>query len=77
MNETEKSVTAIQSENTKASIENLSMALTAFSRSLSSIRSSDQLIEITALLSALSNSMNSIAKKSRYTAKLIRFSQRT
>lgn len=63
MNETEKSVTAIQSENTKASIENLSMALTAFSRSLSSIRSSDQLIEITVLLSALSNSMSSIAKK--------------
>lgn len=63
MNETENPVTTIQSENTKASIENLSIALTAFSRSLSSIRSSDQLIGITALFSDLSNSMSSIVEK--------------
>lgn len=63
MNETENPVTTIQSENTKATIENLSMALTAFSRSLSSIRSSDQLIGITTLFSDLSNSMSLIVEK--------------
>lgn len=64
MNETENPVTTIQSENTKASIENLSIALTAFSRSISSIYSFDQLAESAARLSDLSRSLNSIIEKS-------------
>lgn len=63
MDETKTPVITIQSESAKASIENLSKALTAFSRSLSSIYSSDQFIGSAALLSALSNSMSSIAEK--------------
>ena len=52
MDETKTPVITIQSESTKA-----------FSRSLSSIYSSDKFIGSAALLSALSNSMSSIAEK--------------
>lgn len=63
MLETETPIFTIQSEITKASIDNLSKAITAFSRSISSICFSDQFIEISALLSAISNSMILLAEK--------------
>ena len=63
MIETETPIFTIQSEITKASIDNLSKAITTFSRSISSICFSDQFIEISALLSAISNSMILLAEK--------------